>query len=349
MIATLCFFADVIKSTNALQTYMQGARLNWYQIPKEIEKLKKFLSDKADDPSLPSTSYFGQLQKYLDIASRSAAGRFQMRSFVNFDVESFIQSFIKPVLTDLLKEIDGAFDVPEHLKGFVVFDPDSIPRDASRLEKYGDEDIKCLSLYYGSPSVTRDGQESFAPIVDGKALIEEYKTFKTFLFKKRVKWESLQQSSLASVEQQRHEIQNEIDLLGSLMNATKKLKKNQKLGSLDREIATLKKRLAYTFEEVLKNWMGHSASVRHPAITRILNLAALIPPSTAEVERSFSLMNLISTPLRRRLNQESLGQCMRVCLFPRKLTNADYENILKSWLQADDTKSKTRRVAQRLK
>ena len=49
----------------------------------------------------------------------------------------------------------------------------------------------------------------------------------------------------------------------------------------------------------------------HQDITKIIEMAALIPSSTAEVERSFSLMNLISTPLRKRLSAENLGHCTK--------------------------------------
>ena len=87
--------------------------------------------------------------------------------------------------------------------------------------------------------------------------------------------------------------------------------------------------------------------IDYPDITTVLVLAALIPPSTAEVERSFSLMNLILTPLRKRLLPENLGHCMRICKF-RKLTDADFDEILKRWLVGEGTKTATRRVACRL-
>ena len=154
MIATLCFLADVIKSTNTLQTYLQGARLNWYQIPREIARLIKTLTDKGDNPSQPPTSYFGQLQRYLDIAKQSAGGRYTLRSFEDFDVESFIGSFVRPVIADLVTEINLAFDIPQHLKGFAVLDPQTVPEDVALLDAYGKEDIECLAAYYGSPSVT---------------------------------------------------------------------------------------------------------------------------------------------------------------------------------------------------
>ena len=99
---------------------------------------------------------------------------------------------------------------------------------------------------------------------------------------------------------------------------------------------------------MLKDWMKNSASNTHSTISRILNIAALIPPSTAEVERSFSLMNLISTPLRKRLNQESLSHCMRICKFPRELTDSDYKEIMQRWLKGEGTKTNHRRIAHRL-
>ena len=75
---------------------------------------------------------------------------------------------------------------------------------------------------------------------------------------------------------------------------------------------------------------------------KIIEIAALIPPSTAEVERSFSLMNLISAPLRKRLSAENLGHCMRICKFPRSLTKNGYQQILSRWLEGAETKSKSR-------
>ena len=63
-------------------------------------------------------------------------------------------------------------------------------------------------------------------------------------------------------------------------------------------------------------------------MTLILNLAALIPPSTAEVERSFSLVKFICTRLQARLTQENLSHCMRIGKF-RSLMQKDHKEILK--------------------
>ena len=100
---------------------------------------------------------------------------------------------------------------------------------------------------------------------------------------------------------------------------------------------------------MLKDWCTDNKFISmHQDISKIIEMAALIPPSTAEVERSFSRMNLISTPLRKRLSVENWGHCMRICTFPRSLTENDYQKILSRWLEGVGTKSKSRRIDHRL-
>lgn len=50
-----------------------------------------------------------------------------------------------------------------------------------------------------------------------------------------------------------------------------------------------------------------------PMITKLVNLINIVPTSTASVERGFSLMNSLCTPLRNRLNQVQLESLMRIC------------------------------------
>ena len=62
------------------------------------------------------------------------------------------------------------------------------------------------------------------------------------------------------------------------------------------------------FEIMLKDWCTDNELISmHQDITNIIEVASLIPSLTAEVERSFSLLNLISAPLRKRLSAENLG------------------------------------------
>ena len=96
---------------------------------------------------------------------------------------------------------------------------------------------------------------------------------------------------------------------------------------------------------MLKDWCTDNKLISmHQDITKIIVMATLIPPSTAEVDRSFTLMNLISTPLCKRLSAENLGHCMRICKFPRSLTKNVYQQILLLWLEGAGTKSKSHRI-----
>ena len=58
-IATLCFLADILKSTNILQTALQGARLNFLQIPQSVDRLVTTLHKKSKNPKEPKGCYFG--------------------------------------------------------------------------------------------------------------------------------------------------------------------------------------------------------------------------------------------------------------------------------------------------
>ena len=115
-------------------------------------------------------------------------------------------------------------------------------------------------------------------------------------------FESKQKADLNKVEEQIVSKKKEIELLKSMLTKTNIEKKKQKIRELEREADTLKQNQIYTFNLLLKDWCADPAlTSAYPDITTLLKLAALIPPSTVEVERSFSLMNLILSLLRKRL------------------------------------------------
>ena len=67
----------------------------------------------------------------------------------------------------------------------------------------------------------------------------------------------------------------------------------------------------------------------------LYQISLLIPPSTANVERGFSVMNLLCTPLHSSLNKNSLDRFMRICINGQeKLTDGQLEELV------DDFKNK---------
>ena len=136
-IAMFCFLTDILYSTNSLQTFLQGARLNFLQLPREVDKLISCLELKAENPRHPAGCYFDRLRNFIEIASQSAGARYLGRSYREFDSDTFIEKTIKPFLADLIKEIKTAFEIPGPLKRFTALDPVMIPTEETSLEHHG--------------------------------------------------------------------------------------------------------------------------------------------------------------------------------------------------------------------
>ena len=64
--------------------------------------------------------------------------------------------------------------------------------------------------------------------------------------------------------------------------------------------------------DVFTAWRKTNYALRHANVTKMSHFIALILPLTVEAEHTFSLMNLISTPLRRSLTSEHISHCMRI-------------------------------------
>lgn len=63
----------------------------------------------------------------------------------------------------------------------------------------------------------------------------------------------------------------------------------------------------------------------------LVNLASIIPSSTAGVERIFSLMNSLCTPKRNRISQASLDAVMRICLEEEVISQERLNRIIENF------------------
>ena len=301
-----------------------------------LNTLKDNLQAKIDNPSHPPTSYFAWVQEFIDIARKTSGGRYQLRSYADCNLIDFHANFIKVVISDLIGEKENAFDIPEHLLGFLAIDPWAMPSDAIALEKFRKQEIKSLVCFYSSSSLISHGKKSVKPIVNATSLEAQLAILKKFFATKRLKYKSNLSSSLTEANKKITDGEQEIELLQSVLTKTKIAKKKQRIASLEKERDNLIKKQNYNFEIVLKDWCTDN-KLMHQDITEIIEMAVLIPPATAEVERSFSFMNLISN-MPKRLSAENLCHCMGICKFPRSLTKNDYQQILLRWLEGAGTK-----------
>ena len=76
-----------------------------------------------------------------------------------------------------------------------------------------------------------------------------------------------------------------------------------------------------------------------PNLASLFKISLLIPRSTSNVERGFSVMNLICTPLRSSLSETNLDRFMRICLNgPEKLTDDILEELIEDFKQSRDNR-----------
>ena len=93
-------------------------------------------------------------------------------------MEMFRQNILEPFLSSLIQEIENVFDIPHHLNGFTVLDPNYIPTTVWELDRFGDKEIESLNNFYGKAS------NENPVLIDPNALSPQYKAYKVFVFKK---------------------------------------------------------------------------------------------------------------------------------------------------------------------
>ena len=72
--------------------------------------------------------------------------------------------------------------------------------------------------------------------------------------------------------------------------------------------------------------------MRYPQTMKLFKFSLLIPPSTSGVERGFSAMNLIVSPLRTNLNQLSINRFMQIAINgPESFNERDMEKLVDNY------------------
>ena len=337
MVAIICLLADVIKSTNLLQLRLQASHLNFLDIPPMVAKLIDSLEEKKANLDSPGDSFYSRLSQFLGVLDTIAKTSKVTRAKIVFDKKEFEEKIAKPFIQDLIAEVRWAFDIPPSLQGMSTLDPQRFPADAD--DSYGQAEIESLKSFYGSPCQVEE--KIFAPVVDPTAVTNEFSAFKAFVGRKKSDYEEDKSLALLKLKAEKETLEKKKE--SPFNSGNKKRQLEKKLKDCEEEISKESTSQKYTFEIMFRQWMRSKHSSRHPEMTKLLNLAALIPPSTAEVERIFSLVNLIVTPLRKKLDVATVAQCVRICKYG-KFSEGDFKEILDRWLGAEDTKSKSRKA-----
>ena len=95
-------------------------------------------------------------------------------NYAEFELSDFHVNLVKPAISDLIGEIENAFDIPEHLLEFSATVPQTMPSDVIALEKFGEQEIKSLACFYGSISLISRGKKSVKPIANVTSLEAQF-------------------------------------------------------------------------------------------------------------------------------------------------------------------------------
>ena len=89
-------------------------------------------------------------------------------------------------------------------------------------------------------------------LVSKDALPVQYKAFKTFVFRNKLKWGNQEEAALANPKQLLKQGQNSKKLLESISSKRKLIKAEKNIQKLEESVATLGNQQDYTFDVLLK-------------------------------------------------------------------------------------------------
>ena len=103
-----------------------------------------------------------------------------------------------------------------------------------------------------------------------------------------------------------------VTLSNMVRNETRNLVKERKIKQSEVHNYTFEK--APTSGHVYKIMVVDESKQLYPNVMHLFRVRILIPPSAANVERGYAVMNLLCSSLRLSLNQTTLERLMRTCI-----------------------------------
>ena len=95
--------------------------------------------------------------------------------------------------------MEEAFSIPEQLKDFTSIYPATFPKEAKDLTNFGEEGIIFFADFYSQK--VKLSSVVIPSLLSKDTLPVQYKVFKTFVFKEKLKWENQQEAALANAKQ----------------------------------------------------------------------------------------------------------------------------------------------------
>ena len=312
VLCMLLLLAEVLAPINNLSKYLQTSTLLYCSVSIKVERLlarlRRIKDDLVNHDSTDSIlKYFNKALPFLQIsANRNDLGRnLRGRDMANqHDPHELIRKFLAHTgysfMDNLIAEIDEALtDNNKLLEAFNVFNTESGP------EHRRSEHLDILCDHYGV---------EITDVYQGDATRAE--------------------SVISSIEQkvERNDFFEEFDDMIIRLNEEVKKEARRKMsrGELKQsEMCEFVNSNRPSPSNVYTAMSNDGCARRFPNTMQLFKLALLIPPTTSGVERGFSVMNLLVSPMRATLNEQNVDRLMRICLDgPETFSDKQLEDLV---------------------
>ena len=314
LLLMMLLLAEVLAPINNLSKFLQTSTLLYTSVTTKvnslIDRLHKIKDGLENHDSVDTNlKFFNRATTFLQISSerndlgRNLRGRTRVGEEPNVLVTSFLARTGYSFMDDLIREIsDALIEENPILLAFNVFNLEDQSND------YRQDQLNILSAHYGDNKI--DNYENDVNRAD--ALINA------------------------------GEVTGEVELFfeefhDSLGDLNSQLKRDARLKMAKGELTqnTMEDYLyqhRVTATNVYVTMSTKGCMGRVPNIMKLFKLALMIPPSTSGVERGFSVMNLLISPLRTTLNERNVDRLMRICLDgTEKFTENELEEMVDSF------------------
>lgn len=262
-------------------------------------------------------------KEFLSLSKIGMAGARRLRQNDLFDenendedilkkIEDFKVKIKIPFLEELSKEINTAIQIDDPI--FLAFDAFNV--NATLTKEQIHEKVSTLKAFYGHQQQSKfEGNVNFAEaLIDSSAITDESidSFFKDF----------------------RYAVQKETDERNAQI---RKLVENKQLDPSN--IAQYKDEHPLHQSKVYRNMYGDRREYKE--LMKLFKFSLLIPPSTANVERGFSMLTMMLTKQRNLLSPSSIDKIMRlIWLGPQNFDDETWEKLVDDYRD-----SKERRIA----
>jgi len=336
MIILMLTFDDILPKFQTAQTIMQTNQLVFTQIKPLREDLKVLISQyltktchkqcECDEPCK-----LGEFADHFQWAREKATELdfIEDSLYENFNADEYWETTMKPLLENMRDEIDAALTFDPILEGFVYLDPQNYT-DGIDLDTFGETAFRKTVQFYATEQTEKKTglipSVSKPKIADEENAMAEFKTAKKLIKNFKDNYEIEKEIDLKSKS-------DKITNLEKCIPHATKLKKREhekQVKRLKRELVALEKR-PYSFQDMLKDWFKSLRAKRLSDMCFLVEMAALVPMSTAIVEASWSVMNLHCTDHSGQIEVPHLSSLMHCSLNKEPV---DYHQVKDTWANA---------------